>query len=41
MKKKAIIVAGYFNPIYKGHLEHFDIVKDLADELFIIINNDY
>ena len=24
MKKKAIIVSGYFNPIHKGHLEYFN-----------------
>ena len=41
MKKKAIIVSGYFNPIHKGHLEYFNNAKALADELFVIINNDY
>jgi nicotinamide mononucleotide adenylyltransferase len=24
MKKKAVIVSGYFNPIHKGHLEYFN-----------------
>ena len=41
MKNKAIIVSGYFNPIHKGHLEYFNNAKVLADELFVIVNNDY
>ena len=41
MKKKAIIVSGYFNPIHKGHLEYFINAKALADELFVIVNNDH
>tara|TARA_B110000902_G_scaffold226934_1_gene265908 strand:- start:196 stop:618 length:423 start_codon:yes stop_codon:yes gene_type:complete len=40
MSKKAIIVSGYFNPIHKGHLEYFNNAKDLADELFVIVNSD-
>ena len=39
-KKKAIIVSGYFNPIHKGHLEYFNQAKAMADELFVIVNND-
>ena len=41
MKKKAIIVSGYFNPIHKGHLEYFINAKEHADELFVIVNSDY
>ena len=41
MKKKAIIVSGYFNPVHKGHIEYFQNAKKLADELFIIVNNDH
>ena len=41
MKKKAIIVSGYFNPIHKGHLEYFQNAKKMADFLFVIVNNDY
>ena len=41
MIKKGIIVSGYFNPIHKGHLEYFNTAKDLADELFVIVNNDH
>ena len=41
MKKKAIIVSGYFNPIHKGHLEYFQNAKKLSDELFVIVNSDH
>ena len=41
MKKKAVIVSGYFNPLHKGHLEYFNNAKALSDELFVIVNNDY
>lgn len=41
LKKKAIIVSGYFNPIHKGHIEYFNRAKELADELFVIVNNDF
>ena len=41
MKKKAIIVSGYFNPIHKGHLEYFLNAKQNADELFVIVNSDH
>ena len=41
MKKKAVIVSGYFNPIHKGHLEYFNSAKAMADELFVIVNNDH
>ena len=41
MKKKAIIVSGYFNPLHKGHIEYFNNAKALCDNLFVIVNNDY
>lgn len=41
MKKKAVIVSGYFNPIHKGHLEYFNNAKAMADELFVIVNSDH
>jgi D-beta-D-heptose 7-phosphate kinase/D-beta-D-heptose 1-phosphate adenosyltransferase len=41
MKKKAIIVSGYFNPIHKGHLEYFLNARQHADHLFVIVNNDH
>jgi len=40
-KKKEIIVSGYFNPIHKGHITYFNNAKALADELFVIVNNDH
>ena len=40
-KKKGMIVSGYFNPIHKGHIEYFNNAKALADELFVIVNNDH
>ena len=40
MKKKAIIVSGYFNPLHKGHIEYFKLAKSRGDLLFVIVNND-
>ena len=40
-KQKAIIVSGYFNPTYKGHLGYFNNAKAIADKLFVIVNNDH
>lgn len=39
-KKKGIMVSGYFNPLHKGHIEYLNNAKELADELFVIVNND-
>jgi cytidyltransferase-like protein len=41
LKKKAIIVSGYFNPIHKGHIEYFSAAKKAGDALFVIVNNDH
>jgi cytidyltransferase-like protein len=41
MKKKAIIVSGYFNPIHKGHIEYFQNAKSYGDKLFVIVNIDH
>jgi cytidyltransferase-like protein len=41
MKKKIIIVSGYFNPIHKGHIEYFVEAKLKGDLLFVIVNSDY
>lgn len=40
MKKNAIIVSGYFNPLHKGHIEYFTMARGLADELIVVVNND-
>jgi cytidyltransferase-like protein len=40
MKKKAVIVSGYFNPLHKGHIEYFKLAKKYGDLLFVIVNND-
>lgn len=41
MKKKAIIVSGYFNPIHKGHIEYFQNAKAMGDNLIVIVNSDH
>ena len=38
--KKAIIVSGFFNPLHKGHIELFEISKQLCDMLIVIVNSD-
>mgnify|MGYP006119489257 CR=1 FL=1 len=40
-KPKAVIVSGYFKPIHKGHLEYFNNAKAIADQPFVIVNNDH
>ena len=40
MKKKVIIVSGYFNPIHKGHIEYLNLSKQKGDLLIVIVNND-
>lgn len=40
MKKKLVIVSGYFNPLHKGHIEYFHIAKQHGERLLVIINND-
>ena len=40
MKKKLIIVSGYFNPLHKGHIEYFKSAKSIGDFLIVIVNND-
>ena len=41
MKKKAIIVSGYFNPYHRGHAELFEKAKEEGDLLIVIVNNDF
>ncbi|MAC42320.1 MAG: cytidyltransferase [Pelagibacterales bacterium] len=41
MKKNAVIVSGYFNPIHKGHIDYLNLAKSRGDILIVIVNNDY
>lgn len=41
MKRKAVIVSGYFNPLHKGHIEYFNHAKAAGDKLIVIVNNDF
>jgi cytidyltransferase-like protein len=41
MKRKAVIVSGYFNPIHKGHIEYFNNAKANGDVLIVIVNSDH
>ena len=41
MKKSAVIVSGYFNPLHKGHIEYFHNAKINADKLIVIVNNNH
>ena len=40
MKRKTVIVSGYFNPIHVGHLELFEKANQAGDFLIVIVNND-
>lgn len=40
MKKKVVIVSGYFNPLHLGHLELFEKAKEAGDMLIVIVNSD-
>ena len=37
---KIAITSVYANPLHPGHIECFDLSKELADELWVIVNND-
>lgn len=37
---KLAITSVYANPLHPGHVECFDMSKELADELWVIVNND-
>ena len=38
--EKIVIVSGYFDPLHIGHLEYFNLAKELGDKLVVIVNND-
>jgi cytidyltransferase-like protein len=39
--KTIVITSMYANPIHPGHIECLEMAKDLGDELWVIVNNDY
>lgn len=41
MKKTIAITSMYANPIHPGHIECLELSKEYADELWVIVNNDY
>ena len=40
MSKTYVITSWYYNPIHPGHIDCFEMAKELWDELWVIINND-
>jgi D-beta-D-heptose 7-phosphate kinase/D-beta-D-heptose 1-phosphate adenosyltransferase len=40
MKREAVIVSGYFNPIHVGHLELFEKATSEGAFLIVIVNSD-
>jgi cytidyltransferase-like protein len=38
---KVAITSAYANPLHPGHVECFTLSKELADELWVIVNNDH
>ena len=39
-KYKVILVSGGFDPVHKGHLEMIEAARELAEEVWVILNND-
>ena len=37
---KNSIVSGGFDPVHVGHLELFERARSIADDLFVIVNDD-
>jgi cytidyltransferase-like protein len=40
-KKVVAIASGYFNIVHPGHVDYLEKSKSMADELIVIVNNDY
>ena len=36
-----VAVSGYFDPLHVGHVEFFQLAKDLGSKLIVIVNNNY
>ena len=42
MKKyKVMLVSGGFDPVHKGHLEMIEKAQEMAEEVWVILNNDF
>ena len=39
-KYKVILVSGGFDPVHKGHLQMIEAARELAEEVWVILNND-
>lgn len=40
MTKTIVLTSWYFNPIHPGHVDCFELSKELGDELWVIVNSD-
>lgn len=40
MIKTYVITSWYYNPVHPGHIDCFELAKELWDELWVIVNND-
>ena len=40
-KYQVILVSGGFDPVHKGHLEMIEAASELAEEVWVILNNDF
>ena len=36
-----VAVSGYFDPLHLGHIEFFQLAKDLGSKLIVIVNNNH
>jgi len=39
--KVVVAVSGYFDPLHVGHIELFQLAKDLGSKLIVIVNNNH
>ncbi len=37
---KVVLLSGGFDPVHRGHVEMIEAARDIADEVWIILNND-
>ena len=40
-KYKVMLVSGGFDPVHKGHLEMIEKAQEMAEEVWVILNNDF